>query len=70
VHVERSDAIDRGLSYSNEAGTDLIITNWTGSGIEFVASGVLNADFNTVTNRVAVDVEAKQFVRLLIEFQE
>ncbi|MEA2068986.1 MAG: hypothetical protein U9P12_07290 [Verrucomicrobiota bacterium] len=64
VHVERSDAVERGLSYSNEAGTDLVFTNWTGNGIEFVASGVLNAQFNTVTNRVAADVEAKQFVRL------
>ena len=51
-------------------GTDLVFTNWTGSGIVAMGTGILNAEFNSVTNRVAADVEAKQFVRLLIEFQE
>ncbi len=70
VHAERSDAAARGLSYGLERGSDLVDTNWVGSGIEAVGSGVLNAEFNTVTNRIEADSEAMQFIRLRVGFQE
>jgi len=70
VHVERSDAIDRGLSYWVERTADLVSPAWTNSGIVAAGSGVLNAEFNTVTNRIATQSDEKQFLRLQVRFQE
>ena len=69
IYYERTDADDRGLASILEVGTDLVITNWAdGSGFEYGsgASGV--AGYNAVTNRVPTDMDAKQFIRLQIEF--
>lgn len=69
VHVERSDAAGRGLSYWVERTSDLLSPAWTNSGIVTVGSGVLDADFNTVTNRVPADSEEKLFLRLRVQLQ-
>lgn len=69
VYFERTDAPARGLSSQLTVGTDLVVTNWadgsgyqTGSG----ASGI--SGFNAVTNRIPTEPEARQFIRLQIEF--
>jgi len=68
VYFERDDAADRGLASILEVGTDLVNTNWTASGIEFVGSGAGPAGFNAQTNRIPTDVEGKQYLRLQVEF--
>jgi len=69
VYFERDDAAARGLASSLEVGTDLVNTNWTVSGIEFVGSGASSVPgFNTQTNRIPTDVEGKQYLRLQVEF--
>jgi hypothetical protein len=70
VHTERSDAAERGLSYGLERGADLIGATWDGSGIEAMGSGILNDDFNTVTNRIETDSADSQFIRLRVGLQE
>jgi hypothetical protein len=67
VYFERTDAVDRGLASSLEVGTDLVNTNWTVSGIEFVGSGAGPTGFNAQTNRIPTDVEGKQYLRLQVE---
>lgn len=70
VYYERADKAVVGLSYYPERGTDLVYTNWATSGIEFVGTGVLDIDYNTVTNRIPTTAENKQFLRLRIELQD
>lgn len=70
VYYERADKAVVGLSYYPERGTDLVVTNWATSGIEFVGTGVLDVDFNTVTNRIPTTSENKQFLRLRVELQD
>ena len=68
VHYERADKEARGLDYILEVGTDLIFTNWSGNGIEFVGSGASGSSgFNAVTNRIMTDDEGVQFLHLQIE---
>jgi hypothetical protein len=67
VYFERTDAVDRGLASSLEVGTDLVNTNWTALGIEFVGSGAGPTGFNAQTNRIPTDVEGKQYLRLQVE---
>lgn len=70
VHYERTDKVDAGLSYTPEVGTDLVNTNWSGSGITAVGSGAGPAGFNAVTNRVSMQDEPQQFMRVKIELQD
>ncbi|VGO19220.1 hypothetical protein [Pontiella sulfatireligans] len=68
VYFERDDAADRGLSSILNVGTDLVNTNWTTTGIEFVGSGASAVSgYNAVTNRVETDVDVK-FLCLNITF--
>ena len=69
VYYERDDAAARGLASILEVGLDLVITNWGTSGIEFVGSGAsVISGYNAVTNRIPTEMEAKQFIRLQVEF--
>ena len=69
IYFERSDAAARGLSSSLEVGTDLVYTNWTTSGIEFVGSGAsAEPGYNAVTNRISTDDDDKRFLNLKIQF--
>ena len=68
VYAKRNDAAALGLTYTVEQqDTDLIAPSWTTNNYEFVGSGGLDAEFDTVTNRMPTGVESKQFLRLLIE---
>jgi len=68
VYYERDDAAARGLSSVLNVGTDLVIADWTTSGIEFVGSGAGPAGFNAVTNRISVDEDTERFLRLETQF--
>ena len=69
VYFERSDKAALGLDYYAERGLDLVAAAWTNSGIVAAGSGILNANFNAVTNRIATDAEGQQFIRLRVGIQ-
>jgi hypothetical protein len=55
------------LSYQLELGTDLVYTNWSGSGYtELPEKGVIDADFEAVTNLIPTQ-DAVKFIRLKVE---
>jgi len=70
VHFERTDKSARGLSYTPEHALNLVSPAWTNSGIVPAGTGGLNAEFNTVTNRISTESVDQQFLRLQVELQE
>ena len=66
VYAQRNDAAVRGLTYSVECSTNLVSNAWTNGNIEVVGVGILDAEFNSVTNRVPA-TENQGFIRLRIE---
>ncbi|QHI68850.1 hypothetical protein [Tichowtungia aerotolerans] len=70
IHYERTDKTDAGLSYTPEAGSDLVNTNWSGSGLIEIGSGSGPVGFNAVTNRISMQDDAQQFMRVKIELQD
>jgi hypothetical protein len=65
VYRRRIDFIARGLAYEVGSGTDLVYSVLTNSTVE-VNSGPIDADFESVTNRVSTDVETQQFMQLKV----
>ncbi len=68
VYYELDDAATRGLASILEVGTDLVATDWTTNGVEFVGSGAGPDGFNAVTNRISTEDDDKRFLNLQIEF--
>jgi hypothetical protein len=66
VHAERS-APGNGVRYTVEASGALVAPAWTTNGVERIGVGILDAEFNSVTNRVSTELRAVQFIRLKIE---
>ena len=65
VYAKRNDAEQRGLAYSLGSTPDLVSGAWSNANAEVVGTGVLDAEFDTVTNRIPADGEAG-FIRLEI----
>ncbi len=65
VHVERNGT-NIGIAYIVEVSDSLIAPNWTTSGIQIVR-GLLDSDFNLVTNRISPVIKTNQFIRLIIK---
>jgi hypothetical protein len=56
------------LNYKLELATDLTTGNWTNSGyVELPVTGVIDAEFESVSNRIDTAVYTNAFIRLLIE---
>jgi hypothetical protein len=70
VHYELLDKGGLGLTYTPEAGTGLIVTNWNSSALEWVGNGAGPAGFNAVTNRISMETEDAQFIQLKIELAD
>ncbi|VGO19106.1 LamG-like jellyroll fold domain-containing protein [Pontiella sulfatireligans] len=68
VHAQRS-APNSGLVYYLETCENLTSESWTNAGYEVVGEGFMNNKFNSVTNRVNVELSNQQFIRLKIEEQ-
>jgi hypothetical protein len=69
IYFERNDAATRGLASVLEVGTDLVYTNWAdGSSYEMGSGASAVTGYNAVTNRIPTDAEARQFIRLQIQF--
>jgi len=69
VYARRNDAASRGLAYSLELSTNLVSNAWTPGLAEEVGTGVLDAEFDSVTNRVPASGVGQGFIRLQIEMQ-
>ncbi len=66
VHAQRS-APNSGIAYTVEVADDLVSPDWTTNGVEVIGIGPLDAEFDTVTNRVSTETKTEQFIRLLIK---
>jgi hypothetical protein len=65
VYRRRIDYADRGMTYEVGAGGNLLyepLTNAT----EYVNAGAIDAEFESVTNRISTDVESEQFMQLKV----
>jgi hypothetical protein len=65
IYRRRIDYVDLGMTYEVGAGGNLVyepLTNAT----EYVDAGVIDADFESVTNRISTDVESAQFMQLKV----
>lgn len=67
VYRRSTDAASAGLTYDVVAGTDLVMGKMRNTTEEDGSSGDLGNGYQSVTNRVPVDTEAKQFMKLKVE---
>ena len=65
VYRRRIDYADRGLTYEVGAGGNLVFEPLTNA-TEFVDSGVIDSEFESVTNRIPMGVEDQQFMQLKV----
>ncbi|WP_136065102.1 hypothetical protein [Pontiella sulfatireligans] len=64
VYRRRGDYQARELNYTVEATTNLVSHAWNTNGVFDVGSGPIDAEMNSVTNRVSTDEFPEQFIRL------
>ena len=55
------------LSYYIELTDNLAYGTWTNAGYSVLGTGMINDDFNAVTNRIPTGSKDKQFIRLIVE---
>jgi hypothetical protein len=67
LYRRRRDAAARGLTYTVETKTNLLSAGWNTNGIIEIGAGIIDTDFEVVTN--GVPISNVGFVRLLIEWQ-
>ena len=67
VYAKFNNAGALGLAYYLELNPDLISGTWTNSNYSITGAGVLDGEFNAVTNVVPTDIEDVQFLRLIIQ---
>ncbi len=67
VYSRRNDAAARGLNYQLQQTTNLMTGTWETNGFEWVGSGTLNDEFDSVTNRISMGIKPQQFIRLRVE---
>ena len=68
VYRRRLDAAARGLTYEVLATENLVSNLWNGTS-EFDKRPI-DAEFESVTNRVSTDAETQQFIKLEINLNE
>jgi len=59
--------LDSGLAYYLELTEDLVYGTWLNSGYDVMGIGTIDAEFDAVTNRIAVGSEDEKFIQLIIE---
>lgn len=69
IYNRRRDTAARQLTYEVLATTNLVSNAWTNN-TEEAGSGILDADFESVTNRVSTDEESQRFLKLKIGISE
>jgi len=66
VYPKRSDSAS-GIAYHLELTDDLVSGIWTNAGYETLGTGLIDSEFNAVTNRISTGILGEQFIRLIIE---
>ncbi len=69
IYRRRIDYAARGLTYTVGSTWSLEFEQLTNATVE-VGSGIIDAEFEEVTNRISMDVETKQFMQLQISLEE
>jgi dienelactone hydrolase len=58
VYRRRRDAAARGLTYAVQGASNLVADSWSTNGVSEIGSGILDAEFESVTNRIPGDQAA------------
>ncbi|MEI6890697.1 MAG: Ig-like domain-containing protein [Pontiella sp.] len=69
IYRRRIDYAARGLTYTVGSTWSLVFEQLTNATVE-VGSGIIDAEFESVTNRISMEVETKQFIGLKISIEE
>lgn len=67
VYRRRGDYAARGLSYTVEATTNLVSGSWSTNDVLDAGYGSVNAEMDSVTNRVGTEELPEQYIRLRME---
>jgi hypothetical protein len=67
VYRRRSDYLARGLVYTVEAATNLVSGTWSAEGVHDAGFGPIDAEIDSVTNRVSTEEHPEQLIRLRME---
>lgn len=62
-------AANPGVAYTLETTPDLVNIPWTNANYVILGTGVVDADFSTVTNGILLDPNSKYFIQLLLQKQ-
>ena len=69
IYTRRRDAAARQLTYEVQTTTNLVSNVWTND-TEEAGSVIIDANFETVTNRIPADGKAQQFLRLELSMED
>jgi len=67
VYAKRKDSGPRGLVYSIEQADDLLLGSWSQVDVDPTGVGVLDAEFDSVTNHIPIGDVRQEFFRLRVE---
>jgi hypothetical protein len=67
AYRRRSDYQARGLTYTVEATTNLVSNDWNTNGVLDAGFDSIDAEIDSVTNRVSTEEHPEQFIRLRVE---
>ncbi len=67
VYRRRNDYVAAGLTYTVEASTNLVSGTWSTNGVLDAGYGSVDAEIDSVTNRVSTEGQSEQFIRLRVE---
>ncbi len=67
VYRRRNDYQARGLVYTVESSTNLVSNLWNSNGVVDAGFGSIDAEMDSVTNRVSTEEHPQQFIRLRVE---
>ena len=68
VYPKLSDP-NSGVTYHIEVNDDLLYGNWTNANYTVTGTGTIDAEFDSVTNKIPTTGKPAQFIRLIVEEQ-
>ena len=67
VHTERMESGLTPVRYTVDTCNNLVSNLWTETGVELTGYGPINSEFNSVTNRVPMNGNDQQFIRIRVQ---
>ena len=67
VHAERMESGLTPVRYTVDTCNNLVSNLWTETGVELTGYGPINSEFNSVTNRVPMNGNDQQFIRIRVQ---